>query len=93
MLLHLAAGLYLLNCLVGLAAQLGGVGFGVWHHALYALVFFAAVAALLENFHVGLLVSVAALAAFPRARPRTAWHPTLAVIGLLGHVVALLSRA
>jgi hypothetical protein len=92
MLLHLAAGLYLLNCLVGLAAQVGGVGFGAWHHALYALVFAAAVAALLENFHPGLLVSVAALAAFPRARPRTLWHPALALIGLVGHGVTLLSR-
>jgi hypothetical protein len=93
MLLHLAAGLYLVNCLVGVAAQLGGVGFGIWHHALYALVFAAAIAALLANFHPGLLLSVTALAAFPRARPRTVWHPTLAAIGLLGHAVTLLSRA
>lgn len=88
-----AALLYLLNCVVGVVAQVGGVGFGRWHHALYALVFAAAVAALLVNFHPGLCVTVAALTMFPRARPRTVWHPLLAVIGLLGHVVALLSRA
>lgn len=93
MLLHLAAGLYLVNCLVGLAAQLGGVGFGWWHHALYALVFAAAGLALLTNFHAGLLVTVAALAAFPWARPRSVWHPALAAVGLLGHAVTLLSRA
>ena len=93
MLSYLAAGLYLLNCLVGLAAQLGGVGFGLWHHALYALVFLAAISALLENFNAGLLVSVAALAAFPRARPRTVWHPLLAAVGLVGHALSLLSRA
>ena len=89
----LAALLYLVNCLVGVAAQFTGVGFGRWHHALYALVFASSVAALVVNFHPGLCVTVAALAMFPRARPRTPWHPLLAVIGLLGHVVTLLSRA
>ncbi len=91
--LHLAAGLYLVNCLVGVAAQIGGIGFGRWHHALYALVFLAAIAALLSNFHPGLCVVVAALAMFPRARPRTFWHPALAVIGLLGYGVTLLARS
>ncbi len=90
---ELAALLYLLNCVVGVVAQVGGVGFGGWHHALYALVFAAAGAALLVEFHWGLCVTVAALALFPRARPRTVWHPLLAVIGLLGHGVTLLSRA
>ena len=89
----LAALLYLLNCVVGVVAQVGVFGFGRWHHALYALVFVAAVAALLVEFHPGLCVTVVALAMFPRARPRTAWHPLLAVIGLLGHLVTLLSRA
>ena len=83
----LAALLYLLNCLVGVVAQVGGVGFGRWHHALYALVFATTVAALLVNFGWGLCVSVAALSLFPWARPRTFWHPALAVIGLLGHAV------
>lgn len=91
MLLHLAAGLYGVNLLVGLAAQVFGVGFGRWHHALYALVFAAAVAALLLEFHPGLLVTVGALAAFPRARPRTWQHPALAAVGALGHGAALLS--
>jgi len=86
-----AALLYLFNCVVGVVAQVGGVGFGRWHHALYALVFVAAVAALLVNFHPGLCVTVAALAMFPRARPRTVWHPLLAVLGLLGHVVTLVT--
>lgn len=90
--LHLAAGLYLVNCLVGLAAQIGGIGFGGWHHALYALVFAAAIAALLTNFHWGMLVVVAALTLFPRARPRTWSHPLLAGLGLLGYGVTLLAR-
>jgi len=85
----LAALLYVINCLVGVVAQVGGVGFGRWHHALYAVVFVAAVAALLVEFHPGLCVTVGALALFPRARPRTVWHPLLAVLGLLGHGVAL----
>lgn len=88
-----AALLYVFNCLVGVVAQVGGVGFGRWHHALYALVFAWAVVALVVDFHPGLCVTVAALALFPRARPRTVWHPLLAVIGLLGHGVTLLSRA
>jgi len=91
--LWFAALLYLLNCVVGVVARVGGVGFGRWHHALYALVFASSVAALLVNFHPGLCVTVVALAMFPRARPRTVWHPLLAVIGLLGHVATLLSLA
>lgn len=90
MLLHLAAALYGLNLLVGLAAQLGGVGFGRWHHALYALVFASAIAALVREFHPGLLLTVVALAALPRSRPGTWRHPALAALGGLGHVAALL---
>ena len=85
----LAALLYVLNCLVGVVAQIGGFGFGRWHHALYAVVFASAVAALLVDFHPGLCVTIVALGLFPRARPRTVWHPLLAVLGLLGHGVAL----
>ena len=87
----LAALLYLLNCLVGVVAQVGGVGFGRWHHALYALVFASTLGALAVNFGAGLCVAVAALTLLPLARPRTFWHPTLAVIGLLGHGVGLLA--
>jgi len=83
--------LYVLNCAAGLAAQLGVVRLGVWHHVLYAVVFASTVAALLFAFHPALLVTAAALAVFPRARPRTRLHPLLAVIGLLGYLFALLS--
>lgn len=91
--LHVAAGLYVVNCLVGLVAQFGGIGFGGWHHALYAIVLVAAVLALPGNFGPGMCVVVAALLLFPRARPRTFWHPLLAGLGLLGYVLTLLARA
>jgi hypothetical protein len=91
--LYLAAALYLLNCLVGLASQLLGVGFGVWHHALYGVVFAAAVLALVTGgFPAGLWLVVGVLTVFPRARPRTVWHPLLAVLGLLGHGASLIAR-
>ena len=83
--------LYVLNCAAGLAAQLGVVRLGVWHHVLYAVVFASTVAALVFAFHPALLVTAASLAVFPRARPRTLLHPLLAVIGLLGYLFALLS--
>jgi hypothetical protein len=82
-------GIYLLNCVVGLAAQLGLMRFGVWHHVFYAVVFASAIAALLFAFHPALIVTALALAVFPRARPRTLWHPVLAVIGLAGYLFAL----
>lgn len=83
---------YLVNVLVGLAAQLGNVRFGIWHHVLYALVFATAIAATLFDFHPALLLTLAALALFPRARPRTLWHPMLAAIGLLGYLIAWVGR-
>ena len=83
--------LYLVNCAAGLAAQLGLVRLGVWHHVMYAVVFASAIAALVFAFHPALLVTALALALFPRARPRTPSHPALAVIGLGGYLFALLA--
>jgi hypothetical protein len=82
-------GLYLVNCAVGAAAQFTRLTFGVWHHILYGVVFAAAIAAALFAFHPALLVTLAALTLFPKARPRTLVHPALAVVGLLGYVVTL----
>lgn len=82
-------GPYLLNCAVGLAAQVRGTRFGVWHHVLYAVVVVTSLAATWLAFHPALLVTLLALAVFPRARPRTLHHPALAGLGLLGYLVAL----
>ena len=80
-------GAYALNLGVGLLAQLGGHRFGVWHHVLYAVVFATAVLAAVLAFHPALIVTLLALAAFPKARPRTVLHPTLAAFGLLGYLL------
>lgn len=82
-------GPYLVNCIVGVVAQTQGRRFGVWHHVLYAVVVVTSLAATYLAFHPALLVTLAALAAFPRARPRTLAHPALAVLGLGGYAVAL----
>lgn len=81
--------LYLVNCAAGLAAQLGLVRLGIWHHVMYAVVFAGTIAAAVFAFHPALLVTLLALAVFPRARPRTVSHPALAVIGLAGYLFAL----
>lgn len=86
--LQLATLVYLLACAVGLAAQVGRLRFGAWHHRLYALVVAATLAAAALEFHPALLLTLAALAALPRARPRTPWHAGLAALGLLGHLGA-----
>lgn len=88
-LLGLAFALYLLNFAVGLAAQLRLGRFGVWHHLLYFAVFVSAAATLVFLRSPWLAVTVACLAIFPRARPRTWLHPTLGVVGLAGYVLAL----
>jgi len=87
--LALGLGLYLLNFAVGLAAQFRLARFGLWHHLLYFLVFAAAVAALGLTREGWLLITVACLAAFPKARPHTWLHPTLGVVGLVGYLLAL----
>ena len=87
--LVLAFVCYLANVVMGLAAALGGMRFGVWHHVLYAVVVVTALAACVFAFHPGVLLTVAVLLVFPKARPRTIWHPSLAAIGLLGYLWAL----
>lgn len=89
--LHLGASLYAINLAVGLAAQVLRANFGAFHHWLYALVFATTVAAAVFAFHPALLVTVVALAAMPLTKPRTIWHPSVAVVGALGYVVAFLS--
>ncbi len=89
--LWIGLGPYLLNCVVGLAAQLRHWHFGVWHHVLYAVVFATAIATTIVAFHPALILTLAALAVFPKARPRTAAHPTLAAVGALGYMLALLT--
>ena len=86
MLTALACGTYLMTMAVGLVAWVGHVGFGRLHHVLYFVTFAAAGAAAWREFHPGLLVTLAALAGLPFTRPRTRWHPGLAVIGLVGYV-------
>lgn len=82
--------MYAINLAVGLAAQVLHANFGVFHHWLYALVFAAAVVAVVFTSHPALLVTILALAAMPLTKPRSAWHPSVAVVGALGYVAAYL---
>jgi hypothetical protein len=82
---------YAFNVAVGLMAQFGGRRFGAWHHVLYAAVCATTLAAAVLSFHPALLVTLAALAIFPRARPRSALHPILAVVGGLGYGLTVLT--
>ncbi len=82
-------GLYVLNLLVGLAAQFRLARFGLWHHGLYLVVFVSAVLALVFAREWWLLLTVGCLALFPRARPRTWLHPTLGVVGLVGYLLSV----
>jgi hypothetical protein len=88
MALGIGTAVYLLNCAIGLMAQLGRRKFGAWHHVAYALVCVTAVAALVWAYHPALWLTALALVLFPRARPHTIWHPALAVLGLLGYLGA-----
>jgi len=81
-------GTYLVNVAVGLLAQFRRKHFGVWHHVLYAVVFGTAIGATVFAFHPALLLTLGALALFPRARPRTRLHPLLAVVGLAGYLLS-----
>ena len=78
--------LYAGTMLVGLIAQLRWLRFGVLHHVLYFLSFAAAIAATFLEFHPGILLTLVALTTLPMTRPRTRWHPALAVLGLVGYV-------
>lgn len=87
--LAVALGLYLLNLAAGLAAQLRLGRLGLWHHVLYFAVFASALAALVLAREGWLLLSVACLACFPRARPGTWLHPALGIAGLMGYLLAV----
>lgn len=87
--LAVAFGLYTLNLLVGVAAQLRLGHFGIWHHGLYLAVFVSTLATLVFAREWWLLLTVSCLAIFPKARPRTWLHPTLGMTGLVGYLLAL----
>jgi hypothetical protein len=89
-LLHLGAGLYASNLAVGVTAQVRGTHFGQLHHWLYAAVFGAAIAVALFAWHPALLLTLTALAALPTTKPRTIWHPTIAIVGALGYLACYL---
>lgn len=82
--------LYATNCIVGIVAHLFRIGFGVLHHVLYAVVFGSAILAAIDTRHPALVLTLASLAALPRARPRTIWHPLLAAIGFVGYILAVM---
>lgn len=90
--LTVAVWFYLANVVLGVVAQFTGLRFGRWHHALYAAVFVTALLAAVLDFRPGLILTIAALAWFPKARPRTWLHPLLAMLGLVGYAVALWPR-
>lgn len=89
--LFLAVGfsLYVLNLLVGLAAQLRLARFGLWHHGLYLVVFLSTVLALVLTREWWLLLTVGCLTLFPKARPHTWPHPTLGAVGLVGYLLSV----
>lgn len=91
-LLFVAIGLYCVNNLVGLIAQLRWYHFGKAHHILYFFVFLSAIVASLFNFHPALLLTLAALAMMPKSKPWTWKHPVCAVLGGLGYLITLLFR-
>lgn len=78
---------YLANVALGVAARYFAVRVGGWHHALYAVVFATAIGAAIVDFHPPLLLTLAALTVFPKARPWTVGHPLLAGLGLVGYVL------
>jgi len=88
-LLALGLGLYSLNLLVGLAAQLRLAHLGIWHHGLYLVVFVSTILAMVFVEEWWLSLTLACLALFPKARPRTWLHPTLGVVGLVGYMLAV----
>ncbi len=89
--LHVGLSLYALNLVVGLVARTGKIRFGRAHHALYALVFLAAGAAWWHTRALPLGITLAALALMPLAPARSALHPALAAVGLVGYLGAYVS--
>jgi hypothetical protein len=80
-------GLYGFNMVVGLAAQFGW-RFGIWHHVLYFVVFLSTGLAFLVSREPSLVLTLACLALFPKAKPRTWLHPTLAFMGAAGYLLS-----
>jgi hypothetical protein len=91
-LFYAAFGLYCVNMVVGIIAQLRLFHFGKAHHILYFVIFATAIATTVFSFHPALLLTLCALTLMPKSRPWTWQHPTSAVLGLVGYLLALASR-
>jgi hypothetical protein len=89
---YAAFGLYCLNLIVGVVAQLRLYHFGKAHHVLYFFVFVGTGVTTILAFHPTLLLTLLALAFMPKSRPRTWKHPVCAGVGLLGYALTLYFR-
>jgi hypothetical protein len=96
--LWIGFGLYLSNLALGVGVQFCWVStkrFHWVHHALYGVVFVAAGAATLTAILAGsrwwvFLLTLLALGLLPRFRGGSVPHRNLALIGLIGYVLALI---
>jgi hypothetical protein len=96
--LWIGFGLYVSNLALGVGVQFRWVSlhrFRWVHHALYGLVFFAAGSATLTAILAGsrwwaFVPTLLALGLLPRFRGGSVPHRNLALVGLIGYVLALI---
>jgi hypothetical protein len=84
-----AFGLYVVNLVIGITAQLKLYHFGKVHHYIYFFVVVASIAAMVVHFHPALLLTLISLILMPKSKPWTWKHPACAAVGFLGFLFAL----
>lgn len=91
-LIYIAAAVYAVTMLVGLAAYIQRTRFGFWHHVAFFFVCATTLAALLVSMSMWLIITLVCLVALPFLPGKTNHHWIVASIGSIGLIAAVIAQ-
>ncbi len=90
--IYIAAAVYGVTMLVGLAARIQRTRFGFWHHIAFFFVCATSLAAVLLNRNPWLILTLVCLVILPFMPGKADRHWIVAMIGALGLIAAIVTQ-
>ena len=90
--LYIAAAVYAVTMLVGLAARMQRTRFGFWHHVAFFFVCATSLAAVLVTKNPWLILTLVGLVVLPFTPGKADNHWIVASVGSLGLIAALVTQ-